>query len=55
MSHLAANLYELDVVDETAFQDCISTIKDEHQSANVSSDDDLRARWDKLKEKKGLQ
>ena len=54
MSHLAGILYEQNTVDEAAFRDCIRTIQDEHQSANVTSDSDLRAWHSKLKEKKGL-
>ena len=55
MSHLAAILYEQDVVNEVALTDCIRTIRDEYQAGHVSSDDDLLAWQSKLKEKKGLQ
>ena len=41
-------------VNETALMDCIRIIRGEHQVNNVSSDDDLRALQNKLKERKGL-
>ena len=53
MSHLAAMLYEQDVVNEAAFADCIRTIKDEYQSGHVSSDEDLRAIQKRMQQRKG--
>lgn len=41
-------------INETALMDCIQTIRREHQLENVSTDDDLLALQNKLKEKKGL-
>ena len=42
-------------VNEQAFRDCVRTIKAEHQSAKVSSADDLMALRDRLKERKGIK
>ena len=56
MSHLAGVLQRQDgPVNETALQDCIRTIRAEHQVSNVSSDDDLLALRNKLKERKGMR
>ena len=55
MSHMAAIVYQQDVVNEDAFRDCIRTIRTEHQSSQVSSEDDLLAYRNKLKERKGLK
>ena len=41
-------------INENALMDCIQTIRREHQLENVSTDDDLLALQNKLKEKKGL-
>ena len=40
-------------VNETAFLDCIRTVQSEKQSRNVSTDDDLLALRNRLKESKG--
>ena len=53
MSHLAAILYEQDVVSETAFADCIRTIKEQHQSAGITSDADLLNIQKRMRERKG--
>ncbi len=42
-------------VNEGAMQDCIRTIRSEYQVGSVSSDDDLLALQNKLKERKGLK
>ena len=42
-------------VNEQALSDCIRVIRGEHQSSKVSSEDELMARRDKLKERKGLR
>ena len=56
MSHLAGILQRQDgPVNETALCDCIRTIRAEHQVSHVSSDDDLLALRNKLKERKGLK
>ena len=56
MSHLAGICQRQDgPVSEDALQDCIRTIRAEHQRSNVSSDDDLLAFRDKLKDRKGMK
>ena len=56
MSHLAGVLQRQDTpVSESALQDCISIIRAEYQKRGVSSDDDLLAMRNKLKERKGLK
>ena len=42
-------------VNEGALMDCIRTIRAEYQTENVSTDDDLRALQNRLKERKGLK
>ena len=42
-------------VSEQAFLDCVNTILSEHQASNVTSEDDLLAIQNKLKERKGLR
>ena len=42
-------------VSEQAFLDCIRTINAEHQAASVTTEDDLLAFQNKLKERKGLR
>ncbi len=54
MSHMAAIVYQQDTINETAFMDCIQTIRTEHRSANVSTEDDLLAFRDQLKKRKGF-
>ncbi len=56
MSHVAgvAQRGQGPVSDE-AMADCLRTIREEHQKAGVSSEDDLLALRNKLKESKGIQ
>ena len=42
-------------VNETAFRDCVATVLSERQKANVSTDDELLALRNKLKESKGTK
>ncbi len=42
-------------VNETAFRDCVATILGENQVKNITSDDDLLAFRNKLKERKGTK
>ena len=56
ISHLAGILQRQEgPVNETALADCIRTIRGEHQAKQVSSDDDLLAFRDKLKDRKGMK
>ena len=55
MSHVTAVFQrQQGPVNEQALSDCIRTIKAEHSSANVSSEDDLMAFRSKLQERKGM-
>ncbi len=55
MSHIVNVLQRHSApVNENALRDCIATIRAEHMSAAVSSDDDLLTLRNKLKERKGL-
>ncbi len=55
-SHLAGICHrQTGPVNETAFRDCVKTILEERQSRSVSSDDDLLALRNKLKESKGTK
>jgi DNA primase len=42
-------------VNETAFRDCIRTVRGARQASSITSDDDLRAFQNKLKERKGTK
>ena len=42
-------------VNEQAFRDCIRIIKAEHSASNISSEDDLMALRNRLKERKGIR
>ena len=56
MSHLAGVCQRQEgPVSEEALADCVRTIRAEHQRTRVSSDDDLLAFRDKLKDKKGMK
>jgi len=56
MSHLAGLVRQQEgPVNEQAFLDCVQTIKREHQSTKVESEDDLMAYRNRLKERKGIK
>ena len=56
MSHMTGILQRHQgVVNETALRDCVKIIQSERQSRNVTTDDDLRALQNKLKESKGTK
>ena len=56
MSHITGILQRHEgPVSEDALADCIRTVRAEHQSAGVSSEDDLLAYQSKLKERKGIR
>ena len=56
MSHIAGILQRSQgPVNEQALADCVQTILTEHQSAQVSTADDLMAYRDKIKQKKGIK
>ncbi len=56
MSHLAGIVQRNDApVNEQAFDDCLRIIRGAHQAANVSSEEELLAFRNKLKEKKGFK
>ena len=56
MSHLAGiSQRHQGPVNENALQDCVKTIRAEHQASGVTSADDLLALRDKLKESKGTK
>ena len=56
MSHITGILQRnQEPVSEQAFQDCIRTIRAEHQAAGVSTEEDLLAFRNQLKERKGLR
>ncbi len=56
MSHITGVLQrQSGPVNETALLDCVRTIRAEHQKAGVSSEDDLLALRNKMKESKGIR
>lgn len=56
MSHLSGICQrQQGTVNETAFKDCVATIRGETQMKNISSDEDLLAFRNKLKERKGTR
>ena len=55
-SHIAGiSQRQQGVVNEDAFRDCVATVLAQRQSKDVSSDDDLMALRNKLKERKGTR
>ncbi|MBQ2893555.1 MAG: DNA primase [Oscillospiraceae bacterium] len=55
MSHITAIIQrQQETVSEKALADCVGTILAEHQASSVSSEDDLLALQNKLRERKGL-
>ena len=56
MSHIAGILQRQNgPVNEQALLDCIRTIQDEYQSAKVTTDEDLRLRQERMKQRKGIK
>ena len=56
MSHIAGIFQrQQGPVNETAFRDCVNTLRSERQTSNVSTNDDLLALQKKLKESKGTK
>lgn len=56
MSHIVGILQrQQGKVNEQAFQDCLRTIEREYQARQVSSEDDLLALRNKMKERKGIK
>ena len=56
MSHIAAILHEqLGPVNERALADCIRIIQDESSASRVATDDDLLARQQSMKQRKGIK
>ena len=55
MSHITAIAQRQEgPVSQQAFDDCVRTVRKEHQASNVTSEDDLLAFRNQLKEKKGI-
>jgi hypothetical protein len=52
---MAGIVYQQDVINENAFRDCVRIVRAEHQSTQVSSEDDLMAIRQRMKERKGLK
>ena len=56
MSHLAGIVHrQQGPVSEQALQDCVRTVQREHQSARVTTQEDLLALRDRMKERKGIR
>jgi len=56
MSHIAAIAQrQTGPVNEQALQDCVRTIMSEHRKASVSSEEDLLAFREKMKDRKGIR
>ncbi len=56
MSHIAGILQRQNgPVNEKALLDCIHTIQDEYQSGKVTTDEDLRQRQERMKQRKGIK
>ena len=56
MSHIAGILQRQNgPVNERALLDCIGIIQDAHQSGKVTTDDDLRLRQERMKQRKGIK
>jgi len=56
MSHIAGLLHRQNgPVNEQALLDCVHTIQDEYQSTKVTTDEDLRLRQERMKQRKGIK
>ena len=56
MSHIAGIAQrQTGPVNERALEDCVRTILAEHRKRHVSSEDDLLALREKMKERKGIR
>ena len=55
MSHMAGIVYQQDAINEDAFRDCVRTVRAEYQSKQVSTEDDLMAIRQRMKERKGMK
>ena len=56
MSHIVGALQrQQGPVNEQALMDCLRTIQSEHQSSNVTTEDDLMALREKMKQRKGIK
>jgi hypothetical protein len=56
MSHIAAILHgQQGPVNERALADCIRIIQDENSASRVATDDDLLARQQSMKQRKGMK
>ena len=56
MSHIAGIAQRQNgPVNEQALLDCIRTIQDEYQSTKVTTDEDLRLRQERMKQRKGIK
>ena len=56
MSHIAGILHrQTGPVNEQALLDCIRTIQDEYQSGKVTTDEELRLRQERMKQRKGIK
>ena len=56
MSHIAGIVHRhTGPVSEQALQDCVRTVQAEHRKGSVSSEDDLLALREKMKERKGIR
>ena len=54
-SHIVGIYQQQGTVNEKAFGDCVRTVQAEHQTSSVSSEDDLLALRNKMKERKGIK
>ena len=56
ISHIAGLLHRQNgPVNEQALLDCVHTIQDEYQSTKVTTDEDLRLRQERMKQRKGIK
>ena len=56
MSHVAGIIHRHQgPVNEQALRDCVNTILGEYGKKNVSTEDDLRALQERLKQRKGIK
>ena len=56
MSHLASVFQsQSGPVNEQAFRDCVQTVRREHQSGKVETDEDFRALMERMKKSKGYK
>ena len=55
MSHIVGIYQNMKTVNENALRDCVATVQSQRSAASVSSNDDLLAFRERMKQRKGIK